>query len=169
MSEAWNRGMRDASSRTPLHGGALSDPANGGGARRPRHIPPGSATPQTIRRSTATLKSARPMTWRPTGGWPRSPNTTAASIPACWSPPRLQILQSENPDRLMQWVSNLLARDDLHIVAVSPAAVCALRESDSMNNPLLTPHYTITVIDQDRLPEAAPADRWATSWTPLGA
>jgi hypothetical protein len=34
---------------------------------------------------------------------------------------------------------------------VSPAAVCALRESDSMTNPLLMPHYTITVIYQDRV------------------
>jgi hypothetical protein len=91
------------------------------------------------------------------------------TVAPCWSPPRLQILQSEHPDRLMQWVSNLLARDDLYVVAVSPAAVCALRESDSMNNPLLMPHYTITVIYQDRLPEAVPVDRWATSWTPLGA
>ncbi len=51
----------------------------------------------------------------------------------------------------MQWVSNLLARDDLHVVAVSPAAVCALRESGSMTNPLLMPHYTVTVIYQDRI------------------
>jgi hypothetical protein len=85
-----------------------------------------------------------------------------------WSPPRLQILESEHADRLMQWVSNLLARDDLHVVAVSPAAVCALRESDSTNNPLLMPHYTVTVIYQERSPEAAPVNRWATSWTPLG-
>jgi hypothetical protein len=72
-----------------------------------------------------------------------------------WSPPWLQILESEHADRLMQWVSNLLARDDLHIVAVSPATVSALYESDSTNNPLLTPHYTITVIYQDRMPPAA--------------
>jgi hypothetical protein len=91
------------------------------------------------------------------------------TVAPSWSPPRLQILQSEHADRLMQWVSNLLARDDLHVVAVSPAAVCALRESDSTNNPLLMPHYTVTVIYQDRLPEAVPVDRWATSWTPLGA
>ena len=91
------------------------------------------------------------------------------TVAPSWSPPRLQILQSEHPDRLMQWVSTLLARDDLHVVAVSPAVVCALRESDSMNNPLLMPHYTVTVIYQDRLPEAVSVDRWATSWTPLGA
>ena len=78
-----------------------------------------------------------------------------AQVPACWSPPRLQILQSEHADRLMQWVNNLLARDDLHVCAVSPAAVCALRESDSMNNPLLMPHYTITVIYQERITSAA--------------
>jgi hypothetical protein len=70
-------------------------------------------------------------------------------------PPRLQILESEYPDRLMQWVSNLLARDDLHLVAVSPAAVCALRESDSTNNPLLMPHYTVTVVYQERITSAA--------------
>jgi hypothetical protein len=58
---------------------------------------------------------------------------------------------------------------DLYVCAVSPAVVCALRESDSTNNPLLMPHSTITVIYQDRLPDATPADRWATSWTPLGA
>jgi hypothetical protein len=91
------------------------------------------------------------------------------TIAPSWSPPRLQILESEHAGRLMQWVSTLLARDDLHVVAVSPAAVCALRESDSTNNPLLMPHYTVTVIYQDRLPEAVPVDRWATSWTPLGA
>ena len=50
-----------------------------------------------------------------------------------------------------------------------PTAVCAIRETDSMNDPLLRRHYTITVIYQDRLPEAALADRWATSWTLLGA
>jgi hypothetical protein len=77
------------------------------------------------------------------------------TVAPSWSPPRLQILESEHPDRLMQWVSNLLARDDLHIVAVSPAAVCALRESDSMNNPLLMPHYTVTVIYQERITSAA--------------
>jgi hypothetical protein len=55
----------------------------------------------------------------------------------------------------MQWVSTLLARDDLHVCAVSPAAVCALRESDSMTNPLLMPHYTITVICQERITLAA--------------
>ena len=73
------------------------------------------------------------------------------TIAPAWSPPRLQILESEHADRLMQRVSTLLARDDLHIVAVSPAAVCALRESDSMNNPLLMPHYTVTVIYQDQM------------------
>jgi hypothetical protein len=72
------------------------------------------------------------------------------TVAPSWSPPRLQILQSEYPDRLMQWVTTLLARDDLHICAVSPAAVCAVRESDSVNNPLLTPHYTITIIYQLR-------------------
>jgi hypothetical protein len=41
------------------------------------------------------------------------------------------------------------------IITVSPAAVCALRESDSVNNPLLTAHYTITVIYQVRTTPAA--------------
>jgi hypothetical protein len=77
------------------------------------------------------------------------------TIAPSWSPPRLQILQSEHSGRLMQWVSTLLARDDLHVCAVSPAAVCTLRESDSMNNPLLMPHYTVTVIYQDRMAPAA--------------
>ena len=77
------------------------------------------------------------------------------TIAPSWSPPRLQILESEHSDRLMQWVSNLLARDDLHLVAVSPAAVCALRESDSTNNPLLMPHYTVTVVYQERITSAA--------------
>jgi hypothetical protein len=77
------------------------------------------------------------------------------TIAPSWSPPRLQILESEHADRLMQWVSNLLARDDLHLVAVSPAAVCALRESDSTNNPLLMPHYTVTVVYQERITSAA--------------
>ena len=83
------------------------------------------------------------------------PDGSMAQVQACWSPPRLQILQSEHADRLMQWVSNLLARDDLHVCAVSPAAVCALRESDSINNPLLMPHYTITVIYQERITPTA--------------
>jgi hypothetical protein len=93
------------------------------------------------------------------------PDGSMAQVPPCWSPPQLQILQSEYADRLMQWVSNLLARDDLHICAVSPAAVCALRESDSMNNPLLMPHYTITVIYQDRITPAAsePVDQFAAA------
>jgi hypothetical protein len=38
MSEAWNRGDRDASSRTPLHGGEHAGTGNDRGARRPRHI-----------------------------------------------------------------------------------------------------------------------------------
>ena len=83
------------------------------------------------------------------------PDGSMAQFPPCWSPPRLQILQSEHADRLMAWISNLLARDDLHICAVSPAAVCPLRESDSMDNPLLMPHYTITVIYQERITLAA--------------
>ena len=107
--------------------------------------------------------------YRPRCGRVISGTLQFETVAPSWSPPRLQILQSEHADRLMQWVSNLLARDDLHIVAVSPAAVCALRESDSTNNPLVMPHYTVTVICQDRLPEVVPADRWATSWTPLGA
>jgi hypothetical protein len=72
------------------------------------------------------------------------------TVAPSWSPPRLQILESEHSDRLMQWVSNLLGRDDLHVCAISPASVCALRESDSVNNPLLMPHYTITIIYQLR-------------------
>jgi hypothetical protein len=63
----------------------------------------------------------------------------------------------EVADRLIQWVSTLLARDDLHVCAVSPAAVCGLCESDSMTNPLLMSHYTITVIYQDRI--APPASK----------
>jgi hypothetical protein len=83
------------------------------------------------------------------------------TVPPSWSPPRLQILQSEYPDRLMQWVSTLLARDDLHACAVSPAAVGALHGSDSMSNPLLMPHYTITVIYQERItpPPCEPVDQ----------
>ena len=38
MSEAWNRGDRDASSRTPLHGGEHAGPANDRGEQRTRHI-----------------------------------------------------------------------------------------------------------------------------------
>jgi hypothetical protein len=39
-------------------------------------------------------------------------------------------------------------------LADTPAAVCALRESDSMNNLLLMPHYTGTVIYQERITSA---------------
>jgi hypothetical protein len=77
------------------------------------------------------------------------------TIAPYWSPPRLQILESEHADRLTEWVNTLLAREDLHVVAVSPAAVCALRESDSVNTPLLMPHYTITIIYQVRTTPAA--------------
>jgi hypothetical protein len=38
MSEAWNQGDRDASSRTPFHGGEHAGTGNDRGARRPRHI-----------------------------------------------------------------------------------------------------------------------------------
>ena len=45
MSEAWNRGHRDASSRTPLHGGEHAGNSNDRGARRPATSSSGSATP----------------------------------------------------------------------------------------------------------------------------
>jgi hypothetical protein len=38
MSEAWNRGDRDASARTPLHGGEHAGPANDRGEQQTRHI-----------------------------------------------------------------------------------------------------------------------------------
>jgi hypothetical protein len=38
MSEAWTRGDRDVSARTPLHGGEHAGPANDRGARQTRHI-----------------------------------------------------------------------------------------------------------------------------------
>ena len=38
MRETWNRGGRDASSRTPLHGGEHAGTGNDRGERRPRHI-----------------------------------------------------------------------------------------------------------------------------------
>jgi hypothetical protein len=38
MSEAWNRGDRDVSSRTPLHGGEHAGHSNDRGARQTRHI-----------------------------------------------------------------------------------------------------------------------------------
>ena len=81
------------------------------------------------------------------------------TVAPTWSPPRLQISESDHPGRLMEWVNSVFARDDLHVCAVSPAAVCALRESDSMNNPLLAPHYTVTVLYQERLTPAASAPR----------
>jgi hypothetical protein len=90
--------------------------------------------------------SARVIPFRPQLH-PR-PDGSMAQVPACWSSPRIQIYESEHAGRLMAWVNTLLARDDLHVCAVSPAAVCALRESDSVNNPLLTPHYTITITYQ---------------------
>jgi hypothetical protein len=79
----------------------------------------------------------------------RSLSTAACSVPA--SPAR----SSRFRKRACGPLCALLARDDLHVVAVSPAAVCALRESDSVNNPLLMPHYTITVIYQVRTTPAA--------------
>ncbi len=38
MSEVWNRGDRDVSSRTPLHGGEHAGHSNDRGARQTRHI-----------------------------------------------------------------------------------------------------------------------------------
>ena len=38
MSEAWNQGDRDASARTPLHGGEHAGHSNDRGARQTRHI-----------------------------------------------------------------------------------------------------------------------------------
>jgi len=38
MSETWNRGGRDVSARTPLHGGEHAGPANDRGEQRTRHI-----------------------------------------------------------------------------------------------------------------------------------
>jgi hypothetical protein len=38
MSETWNRGDRDASARTPLHGGEHAGQSNDRGARQTRHI-----------------------------------------------------------------------------------------------------------------------------------
>jgi hypothetical protein len=74
-----------------------------------------------------------------------------------WGPPQIQIYDSEHAGRIMEWVNTLLIRPDVHVCAVSPAAVCALRESDSMSNPLLIPHFSVTVIYQERLPvDAAP-------------
>ena len=52
MSEAWNRGDRDASSRTPLHGGEHAGHGNDRGARRTRHILLGVSHAPTIRRGT---------------------------------------------------------------------------------------------------------------------
>jgi hypothetical protein len=97
--------------------------------------------------------SARVIPFRPQLH-PR-PDGSMAQVPACWSSPRIQIYESEHAGRLMEWVNALLARDDLHVRAVSPAAVCALRESDNMNNRLLMPHYTITIIYQLRTAPAA--------------
>ena len=79
------------------------------------------------------------------------------TVAPAWSPPRLQIYESGHAGRLMEWVNSVFARGDLHACAVSPAAVCALRESDSINNPLLAPHYTVTVIYQERITLAASA------------
>jgi hypothetical protein len=38
MSEAWNRGDRDASARTPLHGGEHAGPASNRAEQQTRHI-----------------------------------------------------------------------------------------------------------------------------------
>ena len=97
--------------------------------------------------------SARVIPFRPQ--FQPCPDGSMARVPTCWSPPRVQIYESEHADRLMEWVNALLARDDPHVCAVSPAAVCAFRESDSINNTLLTPHFTITVIYRVRITPAA--------------
>ena len=38
MSETWNQGDRDASARTPLHGGEHAGPASNRGEQQTRHI-----------------------------------------------------------------------------------------------------------------------------------
>jgi len=86
------------------------------------------------------------------------------TIPPSWSPPQVQILEGVSSVLVGQEVSRLLADEDIHICAVSPAAISMAGTGTE------TYSWTaITVIYQDRLPEPAPADRWATSWTPLGA
>jgi hypothetical protein len=105
------------------------------------------------------LDTDRIKNYRPTSG-PLIPGTNCfEQIPPTWGPPQIQIYDSEHAGRVMEWVNTLLIRPDIHVCAVSPAAVCALRESDSMNNPLLMPHFTVTVIYQERLPVAADGTR----------
>jgi hypothetical protein len=104
------------------------------------------------------LDSDRIKTYRPTSG-PLIPGANSfEQIPPAWGPPRVQIYDSEHAGRITEWVITLLIRPDIHVCAVSPAAVCALRESDSMSNPPLMPHYTVTVIYQERIAPAAQAE-----------
>jgi hypothetical protein len=76
-------------------------------------------------------------------------------VPACRSFPRLEIYQSNQADRLIERVNTQLARDGFHVCAVSLAAIRASRERDSINNTLLKPHFTTTVISQVRITPAA--------------
>jgi len=118
--------------------------------------------PEVVDRESAILPRARGgREFRPRCGNFIPGTLQFQTVTPTWSPPRLQIYESEYPGRLMEWVNIVFARDDLHVCAVSPAAVCALRESDSINNPRLAPHYTGTVRYQERItrPASAPLEQ----------
>lgn len=67
-----------------------------------------------------------------------------------WHTPVMQIIAHTDEDWVSAEVNRVLGDRDLRIIGVSPAAVVALRESDSLNNPLLQPHYAVTVLYQAR-------------------
>ncbi len=98
--------------------------------------------------------------FRPTVGTVIPGTHCFEEVPPRWSPPRLQIYEDERPGWVMEAVSTLLASPDVHVIAVSPAALTATPEIGSHSgNPtgVWSPLYAVTVIYQNRLPESAAA------------
>jgi hypothetical protein len=70
-----------------------------------------------------------------------------------WSPPQVQILEGVSSVLVAQEVSKLLANEDIHVCAVSPAAISMAGTGTETYS-----WIAITVIYQDRIKPAAAAD-----------
>lgn len=86
------------------------------------------------------------------------PDGASQRVPSCWGPPQVQIFEDERAGWVMEAVNTLLARPDVHVCAVSPAAVCATPEIGRHSGEptgVWSPSFAITVIYQQRTPQAA--------------
>lgn len=89
-----------------------------------------------------------------------TPDGGSEPVPSCWGPPKVQIYEDERMGWVMDQVNILLARPDVHVCAISPAAVCATPEISGYSGEptgVWTPYFAITVIYQQRLAESAQA------------